>query len=84
VRFADPAPALAAHAALDGRAFQGRLLHVLGAVDRHPRADEDGAKKGVKATRDAQRKAGAGREFNWGMLYMNVGPAVGSALKCGR
>lgn len=37
------------------------------------RAEEgDGKKKTVKDEREGKRKAMAGREFNWGMLYMNV------------
>jgi multiple RNA-binding domain-containing protein 1 len=74
ITFAEPADAVSAYLALDKRSFQGRLLHVLAAVDRHPKvADDEGKKKNVKAERGAQRKAAAGREFNWAMLYMNVG-----------
>ena len=35
--------------------------------------DGEGKKKTVKGEKGAKRKAGAGKEFNWGMLYMNVG-----------
>ena len=33
-------------------------------------------KKSLKDERNAKRKAVAGREFNWGMLYMNVRQAI--------
>ena len=38
-------------------------------------ADGEG-KKSLKDERNAKRKAVAGREFNWGMLYMNVRQAI--------
>ena len=73
--FAKPEQAVAAYEALDKTSFQGRLLHVLPAVDRKgmvEEADGDGKKRTVKQDRDAKRKAVAGKEFNWAMLYMNV------------
>jgi len=74
VTFAEPVKALAAYEALDKTSFQGRLLHIIPAVDRKGKmaVDEGGRKKSVKEEREATRKAGAGREFNWAMLYMNV------------
>jgi multiple RNA-binding domain-containing protein 1 len=85
ITFVNPEDAVSAYTALDKRSFQGRLLHILPAVDRHPKAaDEDGKARGVKAERGAQRKAAAGREFNWAMLYMNVGTSMRTGLdqKC--
>ena len=73
--FAKPEQAVEAYEALDKTSFQGRLLHVLPAVDRKGKveeADGDGKKRTVKQDRDAKRKAVAGKEFNWAMLYMNV------------
>jgi len=73
VTFAKPADALAAYEALDKTSFQGRLLHILPAVDRRGKVEsEEGKQRTVKGEREAKRKAGAGREFNWAMLYMNV------------
>lgn len=74
VTFAKPEDALSAYEALDKKSFQGRLLHILPAVNRKGKVEvEDvGKKKTVKGDRDAQRKATAGKEFNWSMLYMNV------------
>ena len=76
VTFAQPAQALAALEALDKKSFQGRLLHIMAAVDRKGKfevVDGDGKKKSVKDEKNAKRKAMAGKEFNWSMLYMNVG-----------
>jgi multiple RNA-binding domain-containing protein 1 len=77
ITFASPASALSAYESLDRRFFQGRLLHILGAVDwKGGTKAEDVELK--KTDKDAKRKAGAGKEFNWGMLYMNVswGPSA--------
>jgi len=66
---------VAAYEALDKKSFQGRLLHILAAVDRKGKfevVDGDGKKKTVKDEKAAKRKAAAGKEFNWSMLYMNV------------
>lgn len=51
------------------------MLHVLAAVDRKgklPMEEGEGRKKTVKDEKDGKRKAMAGKEFNWAMLYMNV------------
>ena len=77
VTFAQPSCALGAYEALDRKSFQGRLLHVLAAVNRKGKMQvEEGdgiwRNKTVKDEREGKRKAMAGREFNWGMLYMNV------------
>lgn len=77
VKFKDPPSALAAFEALDKTSFQGRILHILPAVDRKGKAPETEAaarKKSLKEERNSKRKAAAGREFNWAMLYMNVRP----------
>lgn len=76
VTFTQPTHALAAYEALDKKSFQGRLLHILAAVDRKGKfevIEGDGKKKSVKDEKNAKRKAMAGKEFNWSMLYMNVG-----------
>lgn len=75
ITFASPDEAVAAYEALDKTSFQGRLIHILGAVDRRgaaPNPGEGGKKVTVKGEREAKRKAVAGKEFNWSMLYMNV------------
>ena len=72
VTFAQPSNALAAYEALDKKSFQGRLIHILGAVDKQGKVEAEGRKKGLKDEKAAKRKAAAGKEFNWSMLYMNV------------
>ncbi|KIJ64334.1 hypothetical protein HYDPIDRAFT_112328 [Hydnomerulius pinastri MD-312] len=74
VTFAQSSSALAAYEALDKKSFQGRLLHILPAVDRKGKfevVEAGDKKKSLKDERNAKRKATAGREFNWSMLYMN-------------
>jgi RNA recognition motif-containing protein len=76
VTFAQPSAAVAAYESLDKTSFQGRLLHILAAVNRKGNfvvEEAEGQKKqSLKEERNAKRKAAAGREFNWSMLYMNV------------
>lgn len=80
VTFANPENAVAAYEALDKKSFQGRLLHVLPAVDRKGKVttEEVGKKKSLKEEREAKKKAAAGKDFNWGMLYMNSDAVVSS------
>ncbi|KAI0053501.1 RNA-binding domain-containing protein [Auriscalpium vulgare] len=81
VSFAEACDALTAYEALDKKSFQGRLLHIMGAVDRKGNtAVERGTEKAqtVRDQRDEKRKAVAGKEFNWGMLYMNSDAVLSS------
>ncbi|KAI0035542.1 hypothetical protein K488DRAFT_43140 [Vararia minispora EC-137] len=81
VKFDQTSAALAAYEALDKRSFQGRLLHIIGAVDRKDKLvieSEGGKKNSLKSGRSAKRKAGAGKEFNWSMLYMNSDAVISS------
>jgi multiple RNA-binding domain-containing protein 1 len=83
VTFTQAADALAAFESLDRKSFQGRLIHILAAVDRKPKfeiEEGEGRKKTVKNEKNAQRKAAAGKEFNWSMLYMNVSPCTSARL----
>jgi multiple RNA-binding domain-containing protein 1 len=78
VTFARAADALAAYESLDRKSFQGRLVHILAAVDRKTKfevEEAEGRKKTVKGEKNSQRRAAAGKEFNWSMLYMNVSSA---------
>jgi multiple RNA-binding domain-containing protein 1 len=74
VTFAQPSSAVEAYEKLDKASFQGRLLHILPAIQKRGTAAsvEETGKKTLKDARLDQRKAGAGKEFNWSMLYMNV------------
>ncbi|KAF8259088.1 hypothetical protein EI94DRAFT_1774016 [Lactarius quietus] len=61
--------------------FQGRLLHIIGAVDKKNSADTTegtGQPKTLKGRRDEKRKAAAGKEFNWSVLYMNSDAVLSS------
>ncbi|KAG6377765.1 hypothetical protein JVT61DRAFT_14538 [Boletus reticuloceps] len=81
VTFVQPSSALAAYEGLDKKSFQGRLLHILPAVERKggPEALDTGdIFLSIKGERKAKRNATAGREFNWSMLYMNSDAVVSS------
>lgn len=81
VTFTQPSNAIAAYEALDRKSFQGRLLHILGAVDRKGKIQVEGEarKRTVKDEKLAKRRATASKEFNWSMLYMNS-DAVASSI----
>lgn len=82
VTFKQPTSALSAYEALDKTSFQGRLLHIIPAVDRKGKfevLEGEGKKQTLKDERSSRRKATAGREFNWSMLYMNS-DAVASSI----
>lgn len=73
--FAKPADAVTAYETFDKKSFQGRLLHILAAVDPQGKEsviDADGKKRTVKDEKVAKQKAVAGKDFNWSMLFMNV------------
>ncbi|KAG8843018.1 Multiple RNA-binding domain-containing protein 1 [Serendipita sp. 405] len=76
IRFKNPSHALAAYEALDKASFQGRLLHILPGVDRHPKPVEGiggdpTQPTRLKDVRAQKRKEKSGKEFNWAVLYMN-------------
>ncbi|ETS60854.1 hypothetical protein PaG_04771 [Moesziomyces aphidis] len=79
VSFSDPAHALAAYRAKDGSTFQGRLLHLLPAVNKDAPADTDKKAATLKQTRADQKKQDATKDFNWSMLYMSA-DAVASSI----
>ncbi|PBK60975.1 RNA-binding domain-containing protein [Armillaria solidipes] len=82
VTFARAADAVSAYKALDRKSFQGRLLHILAAVDRkgaYQVEEADGKKRTLKDEKNAKRKAAASKDFNWSMLYMNS-DAVASSV----
>ncbi|KAI0297982.1 hypothetical protein BC826DRAFT_1103303 [Russula brevipes] len=81
VTYVRPQDALAAFGALDKKPFQGRLLHIIGAVDRNNNStttDRGGKPKSLKEQRCEKRRSAAGKEFNWGMLYMNSDAVLSS------
>ncbi|KAF2139999.1 uncharacterized protein K452DRAFT_327905 [Aplosporella prunicola CBS 121167] len=81
VLFQDPEDAVSAFEALDGRIFQGRLLHILpGAAKRENKLDEFTISKlPLKQQRQIQRKSEAATStFNWNSLYMNADAVISS------
>jgi len=77
VSFASAPHALAAFEALDGKAFQGRLLHILPGRARPGQKEGAGEALGFKGKQEQKKKdaAGAmgnGREWEWSWLFMNV------------
>lgn len=91
VRYAQGKDALAAYEGLDGRTFQGRLLHILPGRARPgeenvvtgPGAENEGrGKTSLKDARDGKKKGDAAKEFNWAMLYMNVSMSVWVVVRC--
>ena len=60
---------------MDGTPFQGRLLHILPAVDRQVQKksdDSDTKNRTLKGERAQKRRETSGKDFNWAVLYMNV------------
>ncbi|PWN26296.1 hypothetical protein BDZ90DRAFT_265235 [Jaminaea rosea] len=76
VHYHDPAHALSAYRGADGTTFQGRLLHLLPAVDLRPKPEQGPT---LKQSRAEERKAKAGQDFNWSSLYMSA-DAVASSV----
>lgn len=86
ILYRDPSHALETFRALDKKAFQGRLLHVLpgrarpgqetsgvaGIVDGEVLGKAKEAKGEVKKNVDAKRKEDSARGVNWATLYMDV------------
>ena len=75
VKFSDASCAVKAFEELDKTSFQGRLLHILPAVEREDsgaKGVEFGTKQTVKGNKERKQKEASGKEFNWAMLYMNV------------
>jgi multiple RNA-binding domain-containing protein 1 len=84
ITFTRAQDAVSAYDALDKTTFQGRLVHILAAVDRKSTStaeDDEGKKKTLKQERVANRKAAAGKGFNWGLLYMNVRVLLWTVLR---
>lgn len=76
IHYVDPAHALTAYRSADGTTFQGRLLHLLPAVDLRPKPEQGPT---LKQSRAADLKANADKDFNWSSLYMSA-DAVASSV----
>ena len=82
VQFFDPPDAGRALAGLDGKSFQGRLLHILPASDKkETRLSEfEITKLPLKKQKALKRKAEASSaSFSWNSLYMNPDAVIASA-----
>ncbi|KDE05252.1 hypothetical protein MVLG_04387 [Microbotryum lychnidis-dioicae p1A1 Lamole] len=72
VTFTAPDCAAAAFRALDGRSFQGRLLHIIPAVSNGSNvADSPRVDRSVRDGRLETRKASSASGLTWATLYMN-------------
>lgn len=81
LQFTDPDSALQALRSMDGKVFQGRLLHILPAqAKRESQLDEFTlAKLPLKKQQQIKRKRDAATStFNWNALYMNADAVMSS------
>ncbi|GAA5943082.1 RNA-binding ribosome biosynthesis protein MRD1 [Sporobolomyces koalae] len=77
ITFQSPQAAVEAYTALDGRTFQGRLLHILPAIGRLAKPDRSSTHpSSLKAERLEARKQTGGKAFSWGTLYLNSNAAL--------
>ena len=75
VQYVDPEAARQAILNMDGKAFHGRLLHILAASAKKSHALDDYAisKFPIKKQKQIKRKAEAASSiFSWNSMYMNV------------
>ena len=83
-QFLDPEDAVKALRALDGRSFQGRLLHLLPASDKKDQKmfDFDISKLPLKQQKALKRKSEAtSSTFSWNSLYMNPDAVLSSTAQ---
>ncbi|EON67135.1 hypothetical protein W97_06388 [Coniosporium apollinis CBS 100218] len=81
VQFHKPEDAIEALKQMDGKIFQGRLLHILyAAAKRETKLDEYAISKlPLKKQKQIQRKSGAASStFNWNALYMSTDAVMSS------
>lgn len=82
ILFSDGENAVNAYESLDGKTFQGRLLHILPAQPkRENKLDEFDLKDlPLKKQRELRRKANAAKQqFSWNSLYLNSDAVMESA-----
>lgn len=74
IQYRDPEAAKKIVEKLDGKSFQGRLLHIIPAdAKKHMILDEiEISKLPPKKQQQIKRKAEASSVFNWNSLYMSV------------
>lgn len=75
VKYSTPELATKAQQGLDGKLFQGRLLHIISSAAKRQSGLDDFAiaKLPLKKQQQIKRKATAASSiFNWNSMYMNV------------
>ncbi|KAI8455906.1 multiple RNA-binding domain-containing protein 1, partial [Phakopsora pachyrhizi] len=78
VSFEKPQSALKAFKALDQVDFQGRLLHLLPAINRNLKRGDSQLEKTVKSGKESKRLNDSNKGFNWASLYMNPDAVINS------
>lgn len=76
IQYAEPEAADRALKALDGKAFHGRLLHIIPAKAKKQNGLDEFAISTLPLKKQQQikrRAEAASSTFNWNSLYMNVG-----------
>ncbi|KAL4961686.1 RNA-binding ribosome biosynthesis protein MRD1 [Aspergillus stella-maris] len=84
VQFADPDAAIEAYKNLDGKHFQGRLLHILPASEKktHKLDEHELSKLPLKKQKQIKRKQDASSStFSWNSLYMNADAVMSSVAE---
>ncbi|KAL5339108.1 hypothetical protein BJX70DRAFT_365014 [Aspergillus crustosus] len=84
VQYVDPDSAVEAYKALDGKHFQGRLLHILPASQKKTyKLDEhEISKLPLKKQKQIKRKLETtASSFNWNSLYMNADAVMSSVAE---
>ncbi|GAB1214910.1 Multiple RNA-binding domain-containing protein 1 [Aspergillus terreus] len=84
IQYVDPDAAVEAYKALDGKNFQGRLMHILPATAKktYKLDDQDLAKLPVKKQKQIKRKQEASSStFSWNSLYMNSDAVMSSVAE---
>ena len=84
VQYADAESAVDAYEQLDGKHFQGRLLHILPATAKktYKIDDYELSKLPLKKQKEIKRKQNASSStFSWNSLYMNVSTIQNSKIK---
>ncbi|PGH12928.1 hypothetical protein AJ80_06533 [Polytolypa hystricis UAMH7299] len=84
VQYADPESAIQAYEALDGKDFQGRLLHVLPASTKktYKLDDYEISKLPLKKQQQIKRKQeAASSTWSWNSLYMNADAVMASVAE---
>lgn len=74
--FSDATHALAAYRSSDGTTFQGRLLHIMPAIQLRP---QENGETSIKVKKRQELKAGATKDFNWSTLFLSA-DAVASSV----